>query len=105
MKEFGHFNLPAPIIKDPHGAIEDERGRLWITQKLVGELQGGIERLDEIARKHKHNPQSLSDDVFVVRAEALSALAEAIDERLDHALQMHDAIVDHLNREAHAKAE
>lgn len=87
-----------PATRKDAEALENERGRLWVTSKLILALESAIEdatddlRLlkteDEIGRK------LLNDKLVTV-----GAVAEALSERACGSLNAIDTIIDSLNRE------
>lgn len=95
--DYVHFSIPAPIIKDAGGSVEDEAGSLRVTYQLQTALLGDIEGLQEIARRLRDQPGTIDPQAHEGRIEALWALAQTIDERLKADIILLDAVSDKLN--------
>jgi hypothetical protein len=81
-------------INSAAGTVEDVAGSLSTTQTLVGTLIGRIEGAQEIARRQRETPASISAEALDYRLDELWALAAAIDERLRNDNAVLNAITD-----------
>lgn len=75
--------IPKPIIKEGETITEDVAGNLTTTRTLVGTLIGQIEGLQDIARRMKERPDSISPDAWKGRIEEMWALGETVSSRLN----------------------
>lgn len=87
-----------PDTRKDADALENERGRLWVTKQLLATMERSIEdaaddlRLMEVTKE-------IDKTILNEKLVALGAFAEALSERADASLEAIDTILNSLNRE------
>lgn len=79
-------------------ALENERGRLWVTKQLLLLLERSIEDATDDLRLLKTEDQA-SKRALTEKMVGLGAFAEALTERATTSLAAIDPVVDNLNGE------